>query len=233
MADPPGRAEQLHDEHRRKVWEDLKSGSENFDKYMVTLSSGALGVSLSFVKDVVPLKEAVCVSLLIASRVSFVICILITLISFRLSIHALEEMLPCLDAYYLRNEADAFNKHLKSFSTRAVDWCANLGIIFFVLGLIFTMMFVGANVLKGATHMNNEHAEKIVTGDLGKAIKPVRMTPVAVRIQTTDGISPVSMTPVISGEDRGLKTVPMTPVQPVQPAQSVSQPVQPGDSGKK
>jgi len=74
--------------------------------------------------------------------------------------------------------------------------------------------------------MSNEHAEKIVTGDLGKAIKPVAMTPVAAGIQTNDGISPVPMTPVASGEDRGLKSPPMTPVQPSQPAPQPAQPAQ-------
>jgi hypothetical protein len=78
--------------------------------------------------------------------------------------------------------------------------------------------------------MSNEQAGKIVTGDLGKALKPVAMTPVAVRIQTNDGISPVAMTPVVRGEDRGAKTVPMTPVQPAQPAQ---QPTPPAQSPKK
>lgn len=90
------------------------------------------------------------------------------------------------------------------------------------------MMFAGTTFSRG-THMSNEHAEKIVTGDLGKAIKPVAMTPVAVRIQTNDGISPVAMTPA-SGEHRGAKTVPMTPVQPAQPAQ---QPAPPAQSPKK
>ena len=35
------RAEELHDEYRKKVWEDAKSGTENFDKYLLTFSSGA------------------------------------------------------------------------------------------------------------------------------------------------------------------------------------------------
>lgn len=59
---------------------------------------------------------------------------------------------------------------------------------------------------------SNERIEKIVTGDLGKAIKPVAMTPVPARIPTNN-----APTPVISGEDRGLKSPPMTPVQPAQP----------------
>ena len=60
--------------------------------------------------------------------------------------------------------------------------------------------------------MSNDYTEKIVMGDLGKAIKPAAMTPLK------EGVKPAAMTPVVSGEDRGLKTVPMTPVQPVQPA---------------
>ena len=57
--------------------------------------------------------------------------------------------------------------------------------------------------------MTNERIEKIVTGDLGKAIKPPAMTP-------------------ISGEDRGLKSPPMTPYQPANPtpAQAPATPAQ-------
>jgi hypothetical protein len=142
------RAEQLHDEYRRKIWEDKKSGTENFDKYMLTFSSGALGLSLAFIKDVAPVGKAIWLPSLIVSWVSFVLCILITLVSFRISIRALERMEPCINAFYLNNDEDAFNKHLEDVWTRAVDWCAYLGIFFFVLGLIFTMMFVGVNIWK-------------------------------------------------------------------------------------
>jgi hypothetical protein len=70
---------------------------------------------------------------------------------------------------------------------------------------------------------SNDRIEKIVTGDLGNAMKPAAMTPVAVRIPTCD-----APTPVVSGEDRGLKSPPMTPVQPVNPtpAQAPAAPAQ-------
>ena len=55
------RAEELHDEYRKKVWEDTKSGTENLDKYLLTFSSGALGLSLAFIKDVAPIGQAVCI----------------------------------------------------------------------------------------------------------------------------------------------------------------------------
>src|SRR2546428_3671886 len=95
------RAEELHDEHRRKVWEDLRSGSENFDKYLLTFSSGALGLSITFIKGVVPLEKAVWIPSLIASWIAFLLCILVTLISFRISIRALEKMVPHLNQFYL------------------------------------------------------------------------------------------------------------------------------------
>ena len=39
---PSERAVKLHDEYRKKVWEDSVSGSENFDKHLLAFSSGAL-----------------------------------------------------------------------------------------------------------------------------------------------------------------------------------------------
>lgn len=140
------RAEELYDEYRRKVWDDSKSGSENFDKYMLTLSSGALALSLGFIKDIVKPEHAIWLGWLLASWICFLLCILATLVSFRVSMHALERMAVYLDEFYLKGNAQAFNQHLKELSTRAVDWCANLAMGFFIGGLACTMVFVGRNL---------------------------------------------------------------------------------------
>ena len=222
------RAEELYDQHRDKVWEDIKSGTENFDKYMLTFSSGALGLSLAFVKDVVPLGKSVWVPWLISSWVVFVICILVTLLSFRISIRALEKTIPYLKEYYLESKADAFDKHLQSFWSKAVDWCTVLQITFFILGLIFTMMFVGANIREAKRVSEKEiPANSVRMAESGKSIdfgqKPVAMSPLV------EGVKPIAMTPVANGrEDRSIKPVPMTPVQPAKPA-----PAPPASSEKK
>lgn len=145
---PDERAIELHDEYRRKIWEDIKSGSENFDKYLLTFSAGALGLSLSFFKDVVPLEKATHISALIYSWVFFIACILVTLISFRVSIESQRVMFSCANEYYLEAKEDAFDKHLRSWSAKAVEICAWAGIVFFVSGLICTMIFVEANVAR-------------------------------------------------------------------------------------
>jgi hypothetical protein len=223
------RAEELYDLHRDKVWEDIKSGTESFDKYMLTFSSGALALSLAFIKDVVPLGRAVWITSLIGSWIAFVLCILVTLMSFQFSIKALESTIPALNEYYLQRKEDAFNRHLQSFWSRAVGWCTLGQAISFALGVIFTMMFVIVNVREDRMS-KPDNTQKVVTGALRKSpLQPAAMTPLS------EGFKPSQMTPtVVNGEHRGVQSVPMTPTPtqtPVQPA-SGNTPAQPTQSSK-
>jgi hypothetical protein len=213
------RAEELHDEYRQKVWEDTKSGTENFDKYLLTFSSGALGLSLAFIKDVAPIGHAIWIPSLFASWLAFLLCILVTLISFRISILALEAMVPHLNDFYLNSNAEAFDKHRQNWLTKAVEWCAWAGIILFVCGVFFTMMFVYANI---------REAKRMSEKDTAKA---------PIHIDAMDfGCKPVAMTPtkeVIAqptGKDRfdeGAKPPVMTPARPPVPPPQPSQPQTP------
>lgn len=202
------RAEELHDEYRRKIWDDLKTSSENFDKYMLTFSSGAFGLSLGFIENVVKPETAVSLGWLVASWISFLLCILITLISFRVSIKALERMGPCVDEFYLKRNADAFNAHLNSYWTKAVDWCAYAAIVFFVSALACTMVFVQRNFHKEHIVSKQNAVQKPATGDLQRGLKPVGMTD-----YTADGVKSVAVTPVSSNN---------TTAQPASSAQSSS-----------
>lgn len=212
------------------MWADLTSGTENFDKYLLTFSGGALTLSLGFIKDVVKPECAVSLDWLLASWICFLLCILTTLASFRVSIRALEKMGPYLDEFYLKGNAEAFNKHLEDLWTGAVDWCAWVAIACLIVGLICTMVFVDKNFRK-VNHMSeNEPGKKVVTGNAEKGLKPVGMTYV------TDALKPPAMTPIIlASEDRGAKTVPMTPVETTQaqPGSGTNVPAQPAQSDKK
>jgi len=210
---PSERALKLHDEYRKKVWEDSVSGSENFDKYLITFSTGALALSLSFIKDVVPLKDAIWIPLLIVSWAAFILAALVTLISFRFSLSALERMVPVLNDYYLNGKPEAYDKHMDDLRTKAVDWCAWGGLFFFVLGLICTMIFVSGNVLRANAMAEKENPQK------GNSI----------RIDRIDfGCKPPAMTPVTAntkleaqaGQDKvekGVKLPRFTPVPPTPP----------------
>lgn len=203
------RAEALHDYYREKTLDGIKSGTESFDRYLLTLSSGAFGLSVAFIKDIIPIGFATWIPCLIASWIAFLFCILITLVSFRVSIQALENSIPYLEEYYLKGNADAFNRHLKSCWVRAVDWCTYSAMIFFLAGLIFTMMFVGANIRKVKSMSKEDATTKgSQVQDVGKAVKPAAMTPFL------GGEKPAAMTPVNATDDFGLKPPAMTPITP-------------------
>ncbi|HYH01309.1 MAG TPA: hypothetical protein VD837_19440 [Terriglobales bacterium] len=221
------RAESLYDVHRNKVWDDIKSGTENFDRYLLSFSSGALGLSLAFIKDVVPLAKAVWILSLFASWIFFTVCIVITMASFQISIRAQQKTLGWLEEFYLNGNSDALNKHLKSFWCWAIDWCTLAATLCFAAGLICTMLFVGANV-REARKMS-EQEKRAVTIELQESIKPAAMTPV------TKSLKPVAMTPMSTGD--ALKPVAMTPVattqQPTTQNTPAAQPQSGQSSGKK
>lgn len=205
------RAEELHDEYRKKVWEDTKSGTENFDKYLLTFSSGALGLSLAFIKDVAPIGQAVWIPSLFASWVAFLLCILVTLVSFRISILALEAMVPHLNDFYLNSNAEAFDKHRENWLTKAVEWLAWAGIILFICGVFFTMMFVYANI-REAKHMSEDLKKKPIRVEaMDFGCKPPAMTP-------TNEV-PKQMAQAAGTErfDEGCKPPVMTPARPPSP----------------
>jgi hypothetical protein len=212
---PSARALQLHDEYRRKIWEDKASGTENFDKYLISFSTGALALSLSFIKDIVPLKDAVWIPLLIASWVAFVLAALVTLISFRLSHSALERMFYVINDYYLNGRSDAFDKHMDDPRTKAMELCAWGGLILFVVGLACTMIFASGNVL-GASGTagknspspdNSIHIERMDVCCNSQTMKPVTHS-------------------AKKGDDfgKGVKPTPMVPVPPKPPASPASCP---------
>src|ERR1035438_897217 len=93
------RAHELYMEHQKQAWGDCQSASDEFDKNILTYSSAGLGISLVFLKDIVPLANAVGLYLLYASWVAFGLAILVTVSSFRLSVMGLNDHVKNLNKY--------------------------------------------------------------------------------------------------------------------------------------
>jgi hypothetical protein len=91
----------LYDEHRKQAIEDIQTSTDDFDKNLLAVSSGALGFSLAFIKDIVHMQSAVWPRMLYASWICFAACIVITVFSFRLSIVANRAHLDYLFEYYV------------------------------------------------------------------------------------------------------------------------------------
>jgi hypothetical protein len=141
------RRKELYDSLAAQARTDQQASSDAFDKSLLTFSSGALGLSLAFIKDVVPLDKAGWLPWLYLSWIAFASCIGVTIASFQLGIQAQKTHLDYLYEYYIECKDEFFNK--KNCWTKAVTSCAVAGATFFLAGLIGTMIFVLENISRG------------------------------------------------------------------------------------
>jgi hypothetical protein len=183
-------------QHQKQVWADIQSSSDEYDKSILTLSSGGLGLSLAFIKDIVPLREAVVVWLLYCSWAAFTLSILLTVFSFRIGILAQERHLENLRGYYLENNEQCYNK--KDWTVRTLEFLAWAAGALFGAAVIMTIAFVWTNVHTARLHntmSEKPQVEKVQTAThLQEARKPMAMTPLPATIGQ-DARKPMAMTP--------------------------------------
>ena len=137
---------ELFNEQKRQIWTDIQADSGEYDRNLLTLSSGTLALSLAFIKDVVELKRAVHPWVLFCSWFAFAASILITLVSFRLSIAAQEKQLEYARQYYLEGNEKAFSR--QSWYSKALAFCNHASGIAFFAGLVLTIIFAVINVVE-------------------------------------------------------------------------------------
>jgi hypothetical protein len=145
---------QVYDSERSHLLKALQSSYEHFDKAILTLSVAALGFSMSFIKDIVPIEHLVGLSLLIVSWCAFASAILITVVSFILSSHAINTQLDYAEKYYIQGE-NRYGEKKNPFS-RLTAICNYLSGTSFLLGLILTIIFASANITKENSAMADQ-----------------------------------------------------------------------------
>src|SRR5260370_16930683 len=74
---------ELYKVYRGELNSARQSNIDELDKAILTLSSGGLGLSLAFLKDIVPLTQTSLLPLLYFSWGLFIVAIVFTLVSFR------------------------------------------------------------------------------------------------------------------------------------------------------
>lgn len=137
-------SEDLFHEIQNHLLNARQSSYEQFDKAILTLSTGGLGLSLVFIKDIIPLAEAVCISLLLTSWVLFVAAILSTLSSFVLSQYATDKQLYYAEQYYLHKKEEYHTKR-NPFATATKVSNIVSGACFFV-AVVCTVTFASINI---------------------------------------------------------------------------------------
>jgi hypothetical protein len=140
--------QKLFKEFKTEIEKRQVSSSENFDKSILTYASWALGISIAFLKDFIPITVASFSLCLYASWIFFSYSIASTTISFLISYKGLEQSLQDGIKYFLEEDDSYFDKENK-YNT-AVKYLNQTSGAAFILGLICTLIFVMSNLEKSA-----------------------------------------------------------------------------------
>lgn len=137
-------------EYRGLLTKTEQDSQSEYDKAVLALSGGALGLSFAFTKDVVGTKDLIYSSLLLAAWISWALSSTSILFSFLTSQQALRKAIRQLDKR--TSEEDVEEK-----MDRPGGWydCFTAGLnlsggILFLVGLVMMMLFVSFNL----KHMN-------------------------------------------------------------------------------
>ncbi|WP_318517743.1 hypothetical protein [Photobacterium leiognathi] len=96
----------LDELHKRQLL-----NSDNYDKAILTLSSSGLAISLTFIKDIVPLSQAEFLWLIKFGWIFFLISIVISLLAYITSNKAIDVEMDKAERFYDNgNEAARFEK---------------------------------------------------------------------------------------------------------------------------
>lgn len=137
-------ARSLYDKYWAEGQTRMRSSSENFDKSILTYSSSGLAISLTFLKDFVPIKNAIWPSILYSSWVCFVLATGLTILSFLISYKAQELSVSFAEKYLIEGDDAFYNKI--TWRDKFIKWSNIVSGAAFVIALIATSVFVGLNL---------------------------------------------------------------------------------------
>ncbi len=139
---------QIYIKEREQLVKSELNQSQQFDKYILTLSSGIFSLSIVFIEKIAINPEANTIWLLVTSWVVFSLSILSTLTSFLLSQIAYRKQQEILGEWYksLMDGKDLAEKDRKNIfmdCTGIINWAS---MAFFVAGVVFLIAFSAINL---------------------------------------------------------------------------------------
>ena len=130
-------------DERRSLVDAEREVSERFDRWVITLSAGALGLSITFVKQIAPKPKAATVWCLGLSWIAFGITLLLMLLSLILSQSALRRQREILDADYRELEGARDDKNIPAVYTNYLNWAS---VVLFIVGVVLLGTFTILNL---------------------------------------------------------------------------------------
>ncbi len=157
----PPTADSSINEYRKHLWDALRAGQEQYDKYLLTLSGGGLAISLTLIKDVFSKTQLTCPSTLIFSWAFFCISITFTIASFMTSQKSLRTHLDNYETYIATGNDEKLKAHNPNETlTNFLNYAS--GVCFFI-AVVATIVFASMNLNRGV-FMSNEHMEELKKG---------------------------------------------------------------------
>lgn len=132
-------------QERRDLNQAEAEQSRSFDKAVLTLSAGALGISITFIRDVVPVIRPCTGWVLYVGWAAFVASLLVTLWSFLTSMKALRRQLEILDAVHMGLGAPNLSDNAPARLTNRLNY---LSFLLFIAGAAALTLFVAINIDK-------------------------------------------------------------------------------------
>jgi hypothetical protein len=126
-------------DYRNQIISAEQKAQDDFDKTILSLSSGALGISFAFVKDIVG-NAPTDVSFLIASWIFWAFSSTSVLVSYYMSHKALRHAIKQIDSNKIRKEMPG------GIYDKLTGFLNVLGLILFLFGLLSMIWFVKINL---------------------------------------------------------------------------------------
>lgn len=120
------------------------SSSENFDKSILTYSASGLALSLTFLKDFIPIGRAAYPYALYGSWACFLLSIMLTTLSFAVAYKAQSVAMDYYEKYYIDEIDEYFGK--KSGYDKwlnRLNWVSGSS---FIVAIVTTSLFIGVNL---------------------------------------------------------------------------------------
>ena len=156
--------------HRDRLLDGEQYYARNFDKWLLTLSGGALALSMAFLKDVVVGAPAGA-AWLFSSWILFAAAILSTLTCILLSHGAHEKDVEILDQLYQKHD-EGWQQQVSEaqgskVGRRGIGWLNRASLVCFTLGLCLLAYFASLNIeKKGQNDVGpKQPAEQFTPGD--------------------------------------------------------------------
>lgn len=165
MSDNNQNIEEIKREYIKDLYTDFRYGIEKFDTQALYLSSGALAISLTFLKDIVPINEAVCLILYYIALILFGLTILIGFVAHYISSRQIMARIKKIE----QNDFNVQDNDWISLINKTIIATLVIGI-----GLLITFTMINMNVANNKTDrqkINNILIEKSLNDSISIQIK--------------------------------------------------------------